>query len=145
METRPMPESAYYKERDRYRADTLLNYLKRNHDTLSDIILALTTHDISTSKGNIKDYGIMGLGFNPGNVCIVSSYRLSKDTKSQKQISNRFIKVVLHELGHNFGLTHCTYSKTCYMQDAEGSIKTIDRSEKYLCENCRKHLILNEQ
>jgi len=75
---------------------------------------------------------VMGLGFMPGNACVVSSFRLSK-----KKRAEQFYKVVLHELGHTQGLPHCAV-KTCFMRDAEGKNPTDE--ETGFCNSCRKHL-----
>jgi archaemetzincin len=109
----PLPSPAYYPARDRYRADSLLQYLS-NLGTTDTILLGLTNKDISTTKGQVADWGIMGLGQNPGNACIVSTYRLSKTDED-----GQLYKLSLHELGHTLGLGHCT-DKTCIMRDAEG-------------------------
>ena len=52
--------------------------------------------------------------------------------------NDRFIKVALHELGHTMGLPHCTFSKVCFMEAAEGTIKSVDREKRFLCSNCKK-------
>ncbi len=128
----PIPALAYYKARNRYRADSLVNYLNRQH-TPGHVTMALTTKDISWTKGTISDYGIMGLGLCPGNACVASTYRLSK-TNTLDQL----YKIAIHELGHTQGLKHCPH-KTCYMRDAEGKNHTNELSG--FCSSCRKHLI----
>lgn len=126
-----IPTSAYVVERKRYRADTLIAYLRdtKNADTIS---MGLTHYDISTSKGDIKDWGVMGLGYRPGRACVVSTFRLKKSNKNEQ-----LIKVVLHELGHTLGLDHCA-DKSCLMRDAEGG-NPLDQ-EKDFCARCKKHL-----
>lgn len=130
-ETIPLPATAYLVQRNRYRADSIINYLTRmtseNH-----ITIGLTDKDISTTKGNVKDWGVMGLGFCPGKACIASSFRLS-----QKDKSMQFFKVAIHEFGHTQGLPHCA-EKTCLMRDAEGGNPLNE--EKQFCINCRKIL-----
>ena len=74
----------------------------------------------------------MGLGYRPGNACVVSSYRLSKKNKTEQ-----FYKVALHELGHTEGLPHCK-NKTCLMRDAEGGNPLNE--EKEFCISCKKYL-----
>jgi archaemetzincin len=127
--SKPMPQHAYYPSRRRYRADSIIAWLKM--DTKADEkCIAITMVDISTSKGAYKDWGIMGLGYQPGPTSVASSYRL-KD-------KNEFWKVVVHELGHNFGLSHCT-DKTCFMRDAEGGNPT--NQEDHFCKKCRLVLL----
>jgi archaemetzincin len=138
-----LPKSAYYQPRNRYRADSLIRYLKREKPNEYDKVLGLTTADISTTKGSYVDFGIMGLGFCPGESCVGSIYRVKRSAKNRKQIISRFRKVTVHELGHNFGLKHCTYDVKCLMQSAKGKATTIDKADEILCVNCRK-LIKNK-
>jgi archaemetzincin len=136
-----LPQAAWYAPRSRYKADSLLNHqlvLPGNAAT----IVGLTDKDISTTNGNIPDWGVFGLGFCPGKACVISTYRLQKASKTGEQLKERLIKVVLHELGHNFGLPHCTNSFTCLMADAEGTIAQVDREKKWLCDKCRKKIFL---
>lgn len=126
------PENAYYKPRNRYRADSLISFLSRNTKK-GFITIGLTSKDISATKGKIKDFGLMGLGFRPGNACIASSFRLSK-TDSGEQ----FFKVAVHELGHTQGLSHCPV-KTCFMRDAEGGNPANE--ETGFCKSCRQVLM----
>ncbi len=97
------------------------------------ITIGLTSKDISTTKGKIEDYGIMGLGYTPGNACVVSTFRVSKENKQ-----NQFFKFCIHELGHTSGLPHCP-EKTCFMRDAEGG--NPSNEEKDFCPKCKVHLI----
>ncbi len=133
----PMPATAYYKPRNRYRAPLLLDYLVGYNGY--DKIIGITTKDISTTHNKIYDWGVMGLGFCPGKACVISTFRLK--TPDRLLFNERFIKVALHELGHTMGLVHCTFSKTCFMESAEGTIKSVDRETKLLCDNCKKLLI----
>lgn len=125
------PSGSYYKPRNRFRADSIIKNLKTKIGQDS-VIVGLSNKDISTTKGNIRDWGIMGLGYHPGKACIVSDFRLSEKNKKEQ-----FYKVVLHELGHTEGLPHCKI-KDCLMRDAEGA-NPIDQ-EKDFCRDCRKFL-----
>jgi archaemetzincin len=55
---------------------------------------------------------------------------------TKEQFVARLKKVSCHELGHNFGLPHCP-NKTCIMQDAAETIKTIDNVSLHLCDECK--------
>ena len=129
-----LPKAAFYKPRNRYRATVLLESI--NSYNGYDKIIGITSKDISTSKNNIYDWGIMGLANSPGRSCIISTYRIK--TPNKVLFNDRFIKVALHELGHTMGLPHCTFSNTCFMEAAEGTIKSVDRETKNLCSNCKK-------
>lgn len=94
LEPIDLPEMAYYKERKRYRADSIISFLSKKTEK-GFVTIGLTSKDISTTKGKIKDFGVMGLGFTPGKSCIASSFRLNK-----KNSNEQFFKVAIHELGH---------------------------------------------
>ena len=129
----------------RYRADSLIRYLKKQKPDSLRLLIGLTYQDISTTKrqsgGEIKepvsryaDWGIFGLGYRPGPSCIASTYRLGKEQKLKVE---RFCKIVIHEVGHNLGLRHCPDPK-CIMQDAAESIATIDGVGFSMCDRCKR-------
>ncbi len=128
----PLPPMAYYKERKRYRADSLLNYLWMQRNG-SDVIIGLTNVDISTTKDKNEDWGIMGLAYKPGYSCVVSTFRLSK-----KNTQEQLYKLSLHELAHTRGLPHCRRDSACYMSDANGT-NPWD-SETRFCHRCKAFL-----
>jgi len=128
----PFPKSALNYNKTRYRADSLISYLSDNTPA-GHVTIGLTTKDISTTKGRIKDWGVMGLGYCPGNACIASTYRLNKE-----KVLEQFFKVAIHELGHTQGLPHCPV-KTCFMRDAEGKNHTDEEIE--FCSECRQQLL----
>lgn len=131
-----LPAFAHYKPRNRYLADSLLKYLKR-YTVKSNYVLGLCHVDIGHQQGNVKDYGIFGLGYEPGLCTVASDFRI----KRSKQVHNYASEfscmnnVVRHELGHNFGLSHCNNSN-CLMSAANGSIKSIVSGYKTLCQKC---------
>jgi archaemetzincin len=129
--TLDLPEFAFYRPRARYKADSLLKFLsalaKKN-----EILLGVTKTDISTQKGVISDWGVMGLGKCPGNSCVASSFRLNMASGK-----NQLFKVCIHELGHTMGLPHCP-NLECYMRDAnEGN--PLDE-ENGFCSKCKRYL-----
>lgn len=128
LEKEEMPAAAYYAPRKRYRADTLIHWMSSRAKE-NEVYAGITMQDISTTKGDNPDYGVMGLGFMPGKACVASSFRL-RDKKN-------FFKVLIHELGHTAGLPHCP-EKTCFMRDAEGGDPTGE--EKEFCVKCKGYL-----
>jgi len=123
-----LPETAWYPLRGRYRADTIIAWLSRR-TSQRQVVIGLTSKDVSTTKGKIQDWGVMGLGYQPGNACVVSIFRLDK-----KNLLDQLFKVCVHELGHTQGLPHCV-NRTCYMQDAEGGNPTD--KETGFCTKCK--------
>ena len=69
------PDSTYYAPRQRYRADKTIAFLWDFKPKRFDKILGVTEKDISTTKGKIKDYGIMGLAYRPGKSGVISTSR----------------------------------------------------------------------
>lgn len=132
----------------RYRADSILRYLKNIKPDTIDYIVGLTDYDISATKkdqnGNTlepkskyEDWGIFGYGNVNGPACVVSTYRLKTNQKSL--LFERIKKVVIHELGHNLGLKHCKNNR-CVMTDAVEKLSTVDEESKELCEECREKI-----
>lgn len=129
-----MPDSCKKPYPKRYNANKILDYLYVIRPKKNNYILALTTAGIATVKGNYKEWGILGLGHRPGPCCVISTANMGKEGKRK---TDRLIKVSLHEMGHNFGLPHCgSGDKRCLMRDANGTVKTVDEEEKYLCKIC---------
>jgi archaemetzincin len=120
-----LPSSSYVRDRNRYRADSILLFLNRLN---KGITLGITTKDISCTKDNKKDWGVFGLGSSNLKSGIISSYRL----KTDKDV----ISTALHELGHIYGLPHCSNPK-CLMADANG--KYIEATY-WMCDSCKKQL-----
>lgn len=132
LEAIAFPENTYYKERNRYRADSIIKFLNsKTNDGF--VTIGLTSKDISATRGKIKDFGIMGLGYRPGKACVASMFRLNKENTDEQ-----FYKIAIHELGHTQGLPHCP-EKMCFMRDAEGKNPTNEETD--FCKKCKTFLI----
>jgi archaemetzincin len=138
LPAKELPESAFYKPRQRYRAEKLLDWLHANTDAAYTKIVGLTQSDISTTKGEFEDWGIFGLGALGERPCVVSTFRLTRNVTRAKML-DRVGKVVGHEVGHTFGLEHCP-TPGCLMGDAEGKVSTVDNEPGQFCEACRKRV-----
>lgn len=133
----------------RYRADSILKFLKRDMPDSIDHVLGITKQDISTTKYEVypikikqpeskyKDWGVFGLGMCPGRSCVISTFRTRQC--STQRLHERMQKIAVHEVGHNFGLRHCP-DKNCVMTDAVESIRTVDNAPLKLCKNCLSKL-----
>lgn len=135
-----LPAAAWYPPRRRYRALLLLDHLRDNllpADAGCQAVLGLTDVDISITKGEHPDWGLLGLAYQGGRVGVVSSFRMRRDA-DHRRIAERAVKVVLHELGHVVGVPHRNDGPTCLMNDAGGSVQTVDRASGALCDGERE-------
>ena len=115
----------------RYEASKILAKYNSNSN-----LLLITEKDIAHKKSTqFPEWGIFGLGLRPGKTCVVSTFRLKRKV-SKSQMLIRLKKVALHEIGHNLGLSHCTNNKEFMMNDADGTIKQVDREKIWFCEKC---------
>jgi archaemetzincin len=81
-----------------------------------------------------------------GRTGIASMYRLGNERygiiNSDNILIQRFIKEVIHELGHLFGLIHC-HTPTCVMRSST-YVEDIDQKEMELCPKCRSELAVTQ-
>lgn len=75
-----------------------------------------------------------------GNIGVASLYRLRNEQYGMKKnddlLLERFQKVIIHELGHMFGLVHCHFPP-CVMRSST-YVEDIDQKSQHLCTNCRQ-------
>ncbi|WP_261511219.1 matrixin family metalloprotease [Chryseobacterium paludis] len=131
LEPLDLPKNAYYNDRRRYKADSIIKFLSEKTKE-GFVTIGLTSKDISTTKGKVSDFGIMGLGYRPGKACVASNFRLNKE-KNDEQL----FKIAIHEIGHTQGLKHCP-EKKCFMRSAEGKNPTDEEID--FCPKCKTFL-----
>ena len=130
-----LPSDAWYSPRKRYRAEIILDHLKA--DVLPagcTAVLGVAAVDISTTKDAIEDWGILGLAYVDGGVGVVSSYRMKRGKVTRRKVIQRAIKVANHELGHVLGLPHMDGGPECMMNDAHGTVRTVDAEHGGMCD-----------
>ena len=135
LTARALPADAWYPARARHRADALLQHLLFDVLPGTDgchALLGLTGVDISASRGEHLDWGVLGLAFYGQRVAVVSSYRLRAGV-DRRDATTRAVKVAIHELGHVVGIPHRDDGPACVMNDAVGAVATIDASTGALC------------
>ena len=140
----PLPSFAYYAPRNRFRADSLIKYLKQLNAGQYHFVAGLTSKDISCTMAKYPDWGVFGLGSLDASGCITSTFRLRNGVSRQKLIE-RLEKVVLHEIGHNQGLNHCTTPYACFMKAANGKVSEVDGEPMDICTSCRSKIKLNNK
>jgi archaemetzincin len=136
---KPLPQSAFYRLRSRYRGEQLLDWLNAHKPPRVWKILGLMSCDLSVTKGQVYDWGVMGVSALSRPAGVVSVYRLRGSHAPASLVARRAGQVAVHELGHTFGLPHCGAPR-CIMNDAKGGIGPVDASSGSFCSECRRRL-----
>lgn len=135
LDPRPMPAAAWYPPRSRHRAQRVLDHLLADvlpAEAGCDAMVGFTSADVSTTMGEHPDWGVLGLAYLGNRVAVVSSFRMRRDADRRRQVE-RAVKVVIHELGHVVGVPHRDDGPRCIMNDAGGSVRSVDRASGALC------------
>ena len=133
------PAFALHAERQQYHSSELLACMQRsiNFDTWR--ILGITQLDLYIP---ILTF-VFGEAQLRGKAAVVSYHRLQQEfyglPAQQDLLRERTVKEVLHELGHTFGLTHCSDSK-CAMSLAT-HIELVDAKAEQYCARCGTQLV----
>jgi len=89
---------------------------------------------------------VFGQAYFNGFAGIASLYRLKNEQYGMKKdnelMLTRFRKVIIHELGHTFGLIHC-YVPNCVMRSST-YVEDIDQKKHNLCPRCMAQIINND-
>jgi len=137
-----IPAHFYDTTINQYSADSLIMLLsKLRNDTIVEVV-GLTHNPIFTikeKKGFMSSYddNLFGYAHHPGNACVVSDFKFSSDY--QTLYRNRLRKVIIHEMGHNFGLSHCQNEK-CLMSEKNGNTINLDNGGTDYCQKCKNIL-----
>lgn len=133
---RPLPKDAWYAPRKRWRAEKFLDAIDADPPEGAWKVLALTQVEISTTKNEFPDWGIVGLGNVGGLSSVTSTHIFKKWSKTNAVFLRRVTDSAVHEFGHTLGLDHCE-STGCVMRDAKGkAVTSADTSTGHFCEVC---------
>lgn len=135
-----LPVAAYVGKLKRYKADSIIAILGKEHREENAIVVGLTHVDIETHLEGKEHWGIMGLGYCPGNAAIISTFRLQKGAVPADVLTARTINVCLHEMGHTFSLPHCRI-QNCLMRAAHGHLPSDTVGQ--FCSECLRTLHQN--
>jgi len=128
----------YNPGRRQYNANDLLEMITQRapHDALKvigmvrvDLYIPILTYIFGQAKLN-------------GCTGVASLYRLRNEhyglEPDYELLMDRFSKVVIHELGHSFGLIHCSHP-VCVMRSST-YVEDLDQKNQQFCHRCRTEL-----
>jgi archaemetzincin len=124
--------------RRQYNANNLLKYI--NSIAGSNVLKAIGLFRVDLFIPILTF--IFGQAAYKGNAGVVSVYRLRNEQyglrPDDRLLLERLRKVVIHELGHTFGLIHCL-NPECVMRSST-YVEDIDQKTLHFCNNCLKEL-----
>ncbi len=132
----PLPKDAYDKERQQYRSNMVLDGIRVLADRTKELdhVLGILDVDLYVPPLNF----VFGEAENPGKAALISLYRLRPEFHKQKPnealFFERSTKEAVHELGHTFGLKHCS-NPFCVMYFSNSIFET-DRKQSLFCNRC---------
>jgi len=133
-----VPRVAYNAGRGQYDADPILELVLRELKEKRG--LAVLDVDLYTSSSDLNF--IFGQAQCPGRAALISIHRLDQTFYGRPSdyglLLERATKEAVHELGHTFGLDHCS-NPACVMSFSN-SILDVDRKSSAFCGVCRKKI-----
>ena len=126
-----LPDIYYNKERNRYSGTGLLRDLSKLKKGTT--VLGITDKVIFKANELSPTYGIFGVSPVGAHVALISTTIPS----GKKQTDDHLVKLMLHELGHAYGLNHCS-DEHCFMVDAEHGNKFSQTPS--FCKDCKLYL-----
>ena len=132
-----IPLAAHDPRRQQYSANSILWHVF-HRTTGEHKMLAITSVDLFVPRLNF----VFGLAQSPGRVALISVHRLDPAFYGRQEdrvvFLKRTAKEAIHELGHTFGLGHCS-DAGCVMSFSN-SILDVDAKSPDFCERCRRKL-----
>lgn len=126
-----LPKEYYHQGRNRYSGTGLLKDLSRLRKGC--VVLGVTDEVIYKANEKSPTFGIFGVSPLGARVALISLTQPS----GKKHTDDHLVKLMLHELGHSFGLNHCA-DEHCFMVDAEHGNKFSQTPS--FCKNCKQFL-----
>ncbi|MCX7745180.1 MAG: matrixin family metalloprotease [Flavobacteriales bacterium] len=123
--------------------DSALTLLKNLNNQQAEYVIGVTQKNLVKNYSNRKKKKLLGYSELNGHVSVISTYEVSKWKYAEINFYLRMKKILMHELGHNLGLEHCTSNNICIMHEQAGSVKNLDREDIIYCNDCRQKLFTN--
>lgn len=141
LEPAPDPLFAYDERRGQYSSVLVLrSLLERAHPSMARI-LGITAKDLFIPMLSF----VLGQAQLNGRVAVISLARLQQQfygfPPDPELLRARAVKEAVHEMGHTFGLTHCTDVR-CPMS-LSNNVQHVDAKGPVLCTACTA--VFNEQ
>jgi archaemetzincin len=134
-----VPEGAYDAKRQQYQSVEIMKLVARSAPRDASRILGVTDVDLAIPMLSF----LFGQAQFDGPVAIVSLCRLHQEfyglPAQEKLLRERTVKETLHELGHTFGLVHCS-DPNCAMSLAT-HIELVDSKSERYCARCGTQLV----
>jgi archaemetzincin len=134
-----IPEAAYDTKRGQYQSVQIMKMLAQQAPPDASRVLGVTDVDLAIPMLSF----LFGQAQFDGPIAVVSLCRLHQEfyglPPQESLLRERTAKEVLHELGHTFGLVHCSDPK-CAMSLAT-HIELVDSKAEQYCERCGLQLV----
>ncbi|MBN1257379.1 MAG: hypothetical protein JXA52_06700 [Planctomycetes bacterium] len=134
-----LDKSFYDPSRKQYDADEILLQLHGEIPADAFVCTAIAREDIFSGRLS----SVYGLSYSDLRTSIVSTSRIWQNPEYSKETDEqlRLAKLVVHEICHNLGLSHCA-AHSCRMNGTMG-LGDLERAPVTLCGSCLKKLQWN--
>ena len=130
------PGYAFNPRRRQYISSNILNELVRKRAKGSGKIMGITDVDLYATGLNF----VFGEAHLSGHAAVVSLARLRPSfyrlAENNELLFKRAVKESVHELGHTYGLAHCS-DRGCVMSFSN-SIRDVDLKGEDFCQSCKR-------
>jgi archaemetzincin len=134
-----IPEGAYDVKRRQYQSVEIMKMLAQRAPRDASRVLGVTNVDLAIPMLTF----LFGQAQFDGPIAVVSLCRLHQEfyglPPQESLLRERTVKEALHELGHTFGLVHCS-DPTCAMSLAT-HIELVDAKAERYCTRCGMQLV----